>query len=144
MKKEWTNRIDISTYAGVRDHYLNNLSYKDKFKNKLIQSTITNPKEHADLFAYSILSSDKPFELIGGATYSEIGQHVEGELFMAVCVHLLEKLTSSIDPWVDIQQIGRWVQQDFMDYNVDMNHDEKITSMVNKMMDYFESRIELS
>lgn len=138
MEKEPQEKYELNSFEEVEEFYLQNMSDKQKLKSKLIQTVLKIPEEQSDLFALFILNSNEPFFYLGGATYLEIGKFVEPELFKKVCIYLLRNLEKSTDLWFDIQQIGRWVNQDFVPRNSNMNHEEIIESMLNKMMDYFE------
>jgi hypothetical protein len=138
IKKESKDKQELKSFQEVKTYYLNNQTDKDKLKMKMIQTVLNNPEEQSDLFALFILNSDKPFFFLGGASYSEIGKYVEPELFKKVCLHLISKLENSTDLLFDIQQIGRWVNHDFVPRNSNMKKEEKIEWMVNTMMDYFD------
>lgn len=127
------------TFEEVQDFYLQSLSDRDKLKLKMHETVMTNPEEHAALFALFILNSNDPFYFLGGATYDQIGRFIDDELFKKVCLHLLSHFEHSKDFWFDIQQMGRWVNQDFVARDSEMNPDEQMIWMVNKMMDYFEA-----
>lgn len=140
---ESNENYKISSFKEAKEFYLQNMSDKQKLKYKLAETVLSNPKEQSDLFALFILNSNEPFYFMGGATYSDIGRFVEPELFKKVCFHLLDNLEQSEDLWFDIQQIGRWVDQDFVPRNSNMNLEEKIEKMTNKLMDYYEEKYQI-
>lgn len=140
LQAEENTNSKAMDFEKVKQFYVDNLSDKDKLKIELFRIVRSNPVENSNLFAFFILNSNEPFFYMGGATYNEIGKHVKPELNKKVCLHLLENVESSKDLWFDIQQIGRWVGQDFVPRErTDLNHSEKIQYMIDKMMDYFET-----
>ncbi len=140
--KENTNN-KATDFERMKQFYLDNLSDKDKLKNELFRIVLKNPVENSNLFALFILNSKEPFYFMGGATYNEIGKHVKPDLNKKVALHLLENLEYSKDLWLDIQQIGRWTNQDFIpneSVGKNLNHNEIIAAMADKMMNYFETK----
>ena len=140
--KENTNN-KATDFERMKQFYLDNLSDKDKLKNELFRIVLKNPVENSNLFALFILNSKEPFYFMGGATYNEIGKHVKPDLNKKVALHLLENLEYSKDLWLDIQQIGRWTNQDFIpneSVRKNLNHNEIIAAMADKMMNYFETK----
>lgn len=137
--EESTNTKSMD-FERVKQLYVDNLCDKEKLKFALFRVVRSNPVENSNLFAIFILNSNEPFFYMGGATYNEIGKHVKSDLYKKVCIHLLKNIEFSKDLWLDIQQIGRWVGQDFVPRErTDLSHNEKIQFMIDNMMDYFET-----
>jgi hypothetical protein len=124
--------------------FYKNRSSKDELKCEIHRMTLKDVKDNANFFALFMINSSDSFYYLGGATYNEIGQFVNRELFRTVCMTLISKITNSKDLWFDIQQVGRWVGQDFVPRGNELPREEKVKLMMNNMMDYFESNFNTS
>jgi len=139
IQTEYNESMVMNDFESVKGFYFNNLGDKERLKIELANIVHKNPVENSNLFALFVINSEEPFFFMGGATYNEIGKYVRADLFKKVSLHLLEHLETSKDHWFDIQQIGRWVNEDFVPRGKsDLNHREKIKFMIDRMMNYFE------
>lgn len=140
-----TSKKELHSGSSTRFNITQNFAQADpsaKYDLKLNLHAVTqaNPRDNSNLFALFILNSSDPFYYMGGASYLLIGQYVEEELFKKVSIHLFENLNRSSDLWFDIQQVGRWVDQDFVPKNLNISTEEKIVYMSNKVKEYFDKK----
>lgn len=129
------------------------LSYLEKSINKPINSTLLkkqlwillneNPKLYADYFVSTLLKTKNPFEILGGATFEEIGQYVKKTNNDKFFMFLLKKLEYSKDPWFDVQQIGRWVQYDFIDRNSELPIEKEMSAVLERLEDYCNAKFRI-
>ena len=96
-----------------------------------------NPSKFANYFAKFLLKVHNPYFYLGGATKNKIGKYIDENLNNKLILYLLDKISESKDLWFDIQQIGRWVGEDFVNRDNNISQNKRIELMLNKMMDYF-------
>ena len=134
---------DIETIEVLKRDLLNykfeEKSYKYGLKRILWTKVQEDIEVNANLLGLFLLESDDPFFYISGATYEHVGKYIDEFIYHKVSIYLLNKLKYSNDFWYDIQQIGRWLGEDFVPTGDKISREKTLKIMYHNMLEFYET-----